>query len=394
MTQLIPIDAHVYELWMNSGTDPWPDGQLGTFTEGVLLYGPRGCGKTFAAESICTEGAREKLEIDAVDVLKKPDVSLTKHFNAAKKLRQGVVLIEDIDNLFPSLRAHPAAHWFLREQLKRPTFGGAIVASARRPEMLHADELDAFTYVVPVFYVDQRLREVVMVSHVRATPIAADLDFHEVAIKTEWWSAKELRDLMAWSPRDGRTLTHEMVLERVRVTGGNIVTDSRRKRTQELLRFTAAHCTSNYIRENIEFRFGTSIPMPAEVPPPPNITLSIEQVIMSQEIKQAGVVVNPGGQASGFTVNQTLTEAAEDIDLEKLARGLVALRAALQQEPDTPHKPTAIAAVTEAEVAAKSGDRSKAIGLLAKAGKWSLSVATKIGESVAAAAIKAALDIK
>ena len=115
---------------------------------------------------------------------------------------------------------------------------------------------------------------------------------------------------------------------------------------------------------------------------------------MKQEIKQAGVVLNPGAQARNFEVDQTFNEASQGVDLETLAFGLVALREALQKEPDAPEKSTAITAVTDAEAEAKNGNREKTLEFLAKAGKWSLEVATKIGGEVAAAAIKTAIGIK
>ena len=51
-------------------------------------------------------------------------------------------------------------------------------------------------------------------------------------------------------------------------------------------------------------------------------------------------------------------------------------------------------AVASAVVVAKHGQGSKALEYLSKTGKWVLDVATKIGTTVAAAAIKESLGIK
>jgi hypothetical protein len=133
--------------------------------------------------------------------------------------------------------------------------------------------------------------------------------------------------------------------------------------------------------------------VPEEVPAPPNITVVIKELIMKQEIKQAGVVLNPGAKAKDFKVEQTFNEAAQSPDLEELALRLKALHEALQLEPSAPEKPAAMKAVAAAEEEAKKGNRKRTLDLLADAGKWTFDVATKIGEDVVAAAIKTAMGI-
>jgi len=396
---MIPIDAHVYELWANFGTNPWDSGELGTFTASVLAYGPEGCGKTYLAEVFCAVSGRKEQQLDAVEILKKPESNLAKQLNAAKSDQGCRLLIEDIDNLFTNLRAYPSAHRLLWKYLKQPPSEMVIFATARRPDVLSADELDVFKYVLPVFYRDQLTRELTMAAHAESIPLEPFVDLQEISEKTEWWSAQELKDLITRSPltpsplyRPG-ILTQETLLQRVIQISSNIVAEHRRKRTQELLRFTADHCTSNYIRADIAFRFGSKLEVPEIVPAPPNITFIVEQVIMKQEIKQAGVVVNPGAQASNFNVDQTFNEASQGVDLGELALALVALRKALQTEPDSPEKPMAIAAVTAAEDAAKRQDGPSALQHLKSAGKWAFDVATKIGTTVAAKAIQMAMGL-
>jgi hypothetical protein len=50
--------------------------------------------------------------------------------------------------------------------------------------------------------------------------------------------------------------------------------------------------------------------------------------------------------------------------------------------------------ISDAAVDAKVGDRVGALGKLAAAGKWAVDVATKIGVSVAADAIKVVIGLK
>lgn len=390
----IPIDAHLYELWANSGENPWDTGELDTFVASVLSYGPRGCGKTYLAEVLSHVSGRTAVELNAIEILKRPHRNLVKQFNKVNQCRGCLLLVEDIDNLVINLRNYPSAHRFLLEQLKQPPSAIVIFATARWPETLRADELDVFHYVLPVFYRDRGGREVIMAACAESILLEPYVDLYEVSKQTEWWSGQELKDLITRSPLDQYgILTRATLLQRVEQIGSNIVAERRRKRTQELLRFTSGHCTSNYIRDDITLRFGPSLELPPEVPAPPKITFLLGDLIMKQEIKQAGVVINPGGQASNVEVRQTYNEAIEGIDLKELALGLQALRLALEKEADSSEKRAAVEVVSAAEVEAKKGNRNRTLDLLAKAGNWSFQTATKIGEHVAAAAIKAAMGL-
>ena len=112
------------------------------------------------------------------------------------------------------------------------------------------------------------------------------------------------------------------------------------------------------------------------------------------EIKQAGVVIGPGGKAKNIKFKQVLNEASPLEDLPKLAEGLATLRAAIEREPEVPEKHVALEAVKSAEEEAKKGNGQKVLGFLAKAGEWTLKVATKIGVGVAEAAIKQSLGLE
>ena len=58
-----------------------------------------------------------------------------------------------------------------------------------------------------------------------------------------------------------------------------------------------------------------------------------------------------------------------------------------------PEHDAAVGEIASAQVAAKAGDGPKAMSHLAKAGKWALDVAKKIGTGLAVAALKASLGI-
>jgi len=252
-------------------------------------------------------------------------------------------------------------------------------------------ELDAFEYAVPVFYCDVRLREVMMIAHGENVPLNFDVDLRQLAEMTEWWSGRELMELMLDSPLNEQAiLTNDNLLAQVKLKGSNIVPELRAKRMRELLMFTADHCTSQTIREDIKWRFGPDFIVSKDKVP----TIQPTEIHVSQKfvINQPGVVV-AGGEATNFTVNQSLS-GATDLDLNKLATELAVLVASLRDNPnDGETREPAIRAVAAAHREAEKGNGAGVLENLSKAGEWVLNVATKIGVPVAAEAIKRSLGL-
>ena len=112
------------------------------------------------------------------------------------------------------------------------------------------------------------LREVIMMTHARNTPLNYDVDLRELARLTEWWSAKELMELIAMAPldrsqREEGLLTVEILMSRIRLMGSNVHPENRARRMHELFQFTASHGTSQSIREGeIKYRFGPEFTVP------------------------------------------------------------------------------------------------------------------------------------
>jgi hypothetical protein len=83
---------------------------------------------------------------------------------------------------------------------------------------------------------------------------------------------------------------------------------------------------------------------------------------------------------------------AAAIDLAELAKQLAQVRAEMKREANRndPMQDAAIGAIAQAETAARSGDKSKALEFLKGAGSWALDVA----KSVAAGLVKDAIGGK
>lgn len=111
------------------------------------------------------------------------------------------------------------------------------------------------------------------------------------------------------------------------------------------------------------------------------------------DVQGQAAAVGPHAHVHDATFNQIWSQSAEDIDLPELAIELERLRAALRAEATTPDNDQVVADIGQAELAAKNGDGPKAMRYLRSAGKWAFGVATSIGVTVAAAAIKAATGV-
>jgi len=94
-----------------------------------------------------------------------------------------------------------------------------------------------------------------------------------------------------------------------------------------------------------------------------------------------------------MTFNQIWRQVKENFDLPTLAKELNTLRDELQKSSKTAQDYSELDAIASAEIEAQKGDGRKALSALAKAGKWALSVAEKIGVGVATAAIKTACGL-
>lgn len=120
----------------------------------------------------------------------------------------------------------------------------------------------------------------------------------------------------------------------------------------------------------------------------------IREVIMGDKY-EAGQVGAQGknAHAHDMTFNQIWQQNKEKIDLSILNNELEKLRSSLQSSATTAEHYSEIGAIATAEIEAKKGNGANALQALASAGKWSLSVAEKIGVGVATAALKTALGI-
>src|SRR4030095_145114 len=117
------------------------------------------------------------------------------------------------------------------------------------------------------------------------------------------------------------------------------------------------------------------------------------EVVMGDQYNISGQAGAVGRQAHAhdMTFSQTWQKLEGSVDLNRLAAELQQLHEAMRRDATEPGHQLAAGAVAAAEQSARQGDGPKTIEYLKSAGKWTLSIAEKVGVDVAAAVIKGAL---
>jgi hypothetical protein len=114
-----------------------------------------------------------------------------------------------------------------------------------------------------------------------------------------------------------------------------------------------------------------------------------------RDVYQAGQAgaMGPGAKADNMNFVQVLREAIGGSSLADLANELESLRSAMLVDAKSAEQDAAVSAVADAEAAAKKGDSKGVLSFLKSAGQWGLDVATKIGTTVAGAAIQKSMGL-
>jgi hypothetical protein len=121
------------------------------------------------------------------------------------------------------------------------------------------------------------------------------------------------------------------------------------------------------------------------------VNLVIEgNVSMSRDtynVRNAGAV-GPNSRSVNATINDNSGMALQQLNMNQLADELNTLRESMRSEAQTTEQFNAVAAISSATDAAKSGETSTVFEKLKSAGQWALDVSTKVGTTLAAEAIK------
>ena len=194
---------------VNPLRDPERYRQFGVgIPNGVLLFGPPGCGKTFFAECLGEEIGFTFEAIRPSDVGSTykdgSQLRIADLFKRARKQAPCVLFVDEVDAVVPNREAALLSHrasevneWLT--QLNRAADKGVfVIAATNRPDqldpaVLRTGRLDKTFYVGPP---DRQARESMFCLHLRGRPLDGKVDLGGLADRTEGRIASDIRFLV------------------------------------------------------------------------------------------------------------------------------------------------------------------------------------------------------
>jgi AAA+ superfamily predicted ATPase len=194
---------------------------------GILLYGPPGCGKTYIARQLAEELGHYFVEIIPSELaspyIHQSVVRIRELFDAAAEQAPAVMFIDEFEALVP-LRGELGGHQQYKAEEVNEFLAHLnscsdkkifVIAASNQPEKIdpavrRTGRLDKLIYVGPP---DAEARREMLVLHLEGRPVAVDLDLGVLAEALEGYSASDIRFLVDEAARDamrrGQDITHE-----------------------------------------------------------------------------------------------------------------------------------------------------------------------------------------
>jgi AAA+ superfamily predicted ATPase len=191
--------------------DPEPYRQYGlSIPNGMLLYGPPGCGKTYIARQLAEELGYYFVEVIPSEVggihVHEGVMKIRGVFDRAMKQAPAIVFIDEFEALVP-LRSHLGGHQQYKAEevneflahLNDCADKNIFVIAATNwpgnidPAVQRTGRLDKRIYVGPP---DVEARAEMLALHLEGRPVASELDIRAVAVELQGYSASDIRFLV------------------------------------------------------------------------------------------------------------------------------------------------------------------------------------------------------
>ena len=177
-----------------------------TIPNGMLLYGPPGCGKTFFAERMAEEIEANFFQVKPSDIQSKwvnaSQENIKKLFEEARKNAPSIIFIDELDALVPSRDTANisqmntnAVNEFLAQMNNCSEDGIFIIGATNRPTaidpaILRSGRLDKHIYLPPP---DFEAREKMFEIYLKKRPIELGLDYAAFASSTENFVSSDIK---------------------------------------------------------------------------------------------------------------------------------------------------------------------------------------------------------
>ncbi|MDF1866342.1 MAG: AAA family ATPase [Saprospiraceae bacterium] len=204
-----------------------------TIPNGMLLYGPPGCGKTYFAERMAEEIGSNFYQIKPSDIQSKwvnaSQENIKNLFDEARKNAPSIIFIDELDALVPNRNNSSVNHMnssavneFLAQINNCGEDGVFIIGATNRPNsidpaLLRAGRLDKIIYLPPP---DFEARKLMFRLYLENRPRQLGLDYALLAQATENYVSSDIKFLSDEASRKALKLnsriTKEILLETIK----------------------------------------------------------------------------------------------------------------------------------------------------------------------------------
>ncbi|HMX52060.1 MAG TPA: AAA family ATPase, partial [Cyclobacteriaceae bacterium] len=200
-----------------------------TIPNGMLLYGPPGCGKTFIAQQFADEVGYNFLMINPSDLQSKyinaTQENIGKLFKDAETNQPTIIFIDELDALVPTREGdlHQMHASAVNELLAQMTNCGErgifVIGATNRPEkidpaILRSGKLDKAVYLPPP---DKAAREAMFEMYLQSRPIDLEVDYEKLSSLTENYVSSDIKFLIDEASRmalkNNRRITMQILQE-------------------------------------------------------------------------------------------------------------------------------------------------------------------------------------
>jgi len=210
-----------------------------TIPNGMLFYGPPGCGKTFFAEKMAEEIGFNFYQIKPSDIQSKwvnaSQENIKNLFDEARKNAPSIIFIDELDALVPNRDNSSVNHMntsavneFLAQMNNSGEDGVFIIGATNRPNsidpaILRAGRLDKHVYLPPP---DFEARELMFKLYLKKRPTEIGLDYSELAKATENYVSSDIKFLCdeasRMALRSKSRITKEIILNTIKLNKPSI----------------------------------------------------------------------------------------------------------------------------------------------------------------------------
>jgi transitional endoplasmic reticulum ATPase len=181
---------------------------------GMLLYGPPGCGKTFIAQKFAEEINYNYVELKPSDLasiyVHGTQEKIAKLFNDAKEKAPTIIFIDEVDAILPNREGSLSQSYasevneFLAQMTECHQHGIFIIAATNRPEkidpaILRTGRMDKVIYLAPP---DLTARKEMFKLHLQERPTDKDIDIDKLSDLTNLYVASDIKFLVNEASRN------------------------------------------------------------------------------------------------------------------------------------------------------------------------------------------------